>query len=91
MRTVPSMRDRFLSSSTRNAAAVHWFRASSGGIPPRVALGRAPRPYAAAMDRSSLSQVHWTRSHGFVRAECWDTDRSDPVATAQAAFMLNRG
>ena len=31
-----------------------------------------------------------TRSVGFVRAECWDTDRNDPVATAQAAFMLNR-
>ena len=31
-----------------------------------------------------------TRSIGFVRAECWDVDRSDPVATAQAAFMLNR-
>jgi|SRR5213592_4125924 uncharacterized protein (TIGR00369 family) len=31
-----------------------------------------------------------TRSIGFVRAECWDVDRSDLVATAQAAFMLNR-
>jgi uncharacterized protein (TIGR00369 family) len=30
-----------------------------------------------------------TRSIGFVRAEAWDEDRSDPVATAQAAFMLN--
>ena len=31
-----------------------------------------------------------TRSIGFVRAECWDVDRSDLVATAQAAFILNR-
>jgi uncharacterized protein (TIGR00369 family) len=30
-----------------------------------------------------------TRSIGFVRAEAWDVDRADPVATAQAAFMLN--
>lgn len=30
-----------------------------------------------------------TRSIGFVRAQCWDVDASDPVATAQAAFMLN--
>jgi uncharacterized protein (TIGR00369 family) len=30
-----------------------------------------------------------TRSIGFVRAEAWDVDRSDLVATAQAAFMLN--
>lgn len=30
-----------------------------------------------------------TRSIGFVRAEAWDVDRGDLVATAQAAFMLN--
>jgi uncharacterized protein (TIGR00369 family) len=31
-----------------------------------------------------------TRTIGFVRAEAWDVDRSDLVATAQAAFILNR-
>lgn len=31
-----------------------------------------------------------TRSVGFVRAEAWDVDRSDLIATAQAAFILNR-
>ena len=31
-----------------------------------------------------------TRSIGFVRAQAWDVDAADPVATAQAAFMLNR-
>jgi uncharacterized protein (TIGR00369 family) len=30
-----------------------------------------------------------TRSIGFVRAEAWDADRADLIATAQAAFMLN--
>jgi uncharacterized protein (TIGR00369 family) len=30
-----------------------------------------------------------TRTVGFVRAEAWDAERSDLVATAQAAFMLN--
>jgi uncharacterized protein (TIGR00369 family) len=30
-----------------------------------------------------------TRSVGFVRAEAWDVDAGDLVATAQAAFMLN--
>ena len=30
-----------------------------------------------------------TRSVGFVRAEAWDVERGDLVATAQAAFMLN--
>jgi len=31
-----------------------------------------------------------TRSIGFVRAQAWDIDSGDPVATAQAAFMLTR-
>jgi len=30
-----------------------------------------------------------TRTIGFVRAEAWDLERGDLVATAQAAFMLN--
>jgi uncharacterized protein (TIGR00369 family) len=30
-----------------------------------------------------------TRSVGFVRASAWDVDPADPVATAQASFMLN--
>ena len=29
-----------------------------------------------------------TRTIGFVRAEAWDEDRTDPIATAQAAFAL---
>ncbi|MGC1304744.1 MAG: PaaI family thioesterase [Caulobacteraceae bacterium] len=31
-----------------------------------------------------------TRSVAFVRASAYETDRSDPVSTAQAAFMLTR-
>ena len=31
-----------------------------------------------------------TRTIGFVRAEAWDIDKSDLIATAQAAFVLNR-
>ena len=30
-----------------------------------------------------------TRSIGFVRAEAWDFERGDLIATAQAAFMIN--
>ncbi len=32
-----------------------------------------------------------TQSIAFVRAEAWDVDRADLVATAQATFILNRG
>ena len=31
-----------------------------------------------------------THNIGFVRAEAWDIDRTDLIATAQAAFILNR-
>jgi uncharacterized protein (TIGR00369 family) len=31
-----------------------------------------------------------TRSVAFVRAQAWDADPADPIATAQAAFVLNR-
>jgi hypothetical protein len=30
-----------------------------------------------------------TRSVAFVRAQAYDRDRADPIATVQAAFMLN--
>ena len=30
-----------------------------------------------------------TRSIAFVRAEAWDVDPADPIATAQAAFILH--
>jgi uncharacterized protein (TIGR00369 family) len=30
-----------------------------------------------------------TRSVAFVRAEAWDADRADPIATVQAAFMMS--
>ena len=41
--------------------------------------------------RASAHCYKLTRSIAFVRAQAWDVDPSDPVATAQAAFILNRG
>ena len=32
-----------------------------------------------------------TRSIAFVRAHAWDADPDDPIATAQAAFVVTRG
>jgi len=31
-----------------------------------------------------------TRTIAFLRAEAWDVSQDDPIATSQAAFMLNR-
>jgi uncharacterized protein (TIGR00369 family) len=48
---------------------------------------------AAAPRTGVIAEAHCyklTRTIGFVRAEAWDVDRSDLVATAQAAFILNR-
>jgi hypothetical protein len=57
--------------------AVQTPRPLTTPLPLRVPLMDGPARAAAFDD-------------GFVRAEAWDVDRSDLVATAQAAFILNR-
>ena len=50
------------------------------------------RPAAPRAD--VIAEAHcyrMTRSIAFVRATAYDTDPNDPIATAQAAFILNRG
>ena len=47
----------------------------------------------AKKGRTVTAEAHCykqTHSIGFVRAEAWDEDRADLVATAQATFILNR-
>jgi uncharacterized protein (TIGR00369 family) len=47
----------------------------------------------AAAGAAVTAQAHCykaTRTIAFLRAEAWDVSRDDPVATAQAAFTLNR-
>lgn len=53
----------------------------------RIDYMRAAAPRAGLTCEAQCYRL--THSIGFVRAEAWDVDRSDPVATAQAAFMLN--
>ncbi len=56
-------------------------------------LGFANVVMAAAPRTGVTAEAHCyklTRSIAFVRAEAWDLDRSDLIATAQAAFVLNR-
>ena len=54
----------------------------------RIDYMRAAAPRTGVTCEAHCYKI--TRSIGFVRAEAWDVDRSDLVATAQAAFVVNR-
>ncbi|MDO8380094.1 PaaI family thioesterase [Phenylobacterium sp.] len=48
------------------------------------------RPAAPHAGVTALAHCYkMTRSIAFVRAHAWDEDPEDPIATAQAAFILN--
>lgn len=49
------------------------------------------RPAVPRADVSCAAHCYKaTRTIAFLRAEAWDVTREDPIATAQAAFVLNR-
>lgn len=53
----------------------------------RIDYMRAAEPGLGVYAEAHCYKV--TRSIAFVRASAWDRDRADPLATAQAAFMVN--
>jgi uncharacterized protein (TIGR00369 family) len=53
----------------------------------RIDYMRAAEPGLGVVAEAHCYKV--TRSIAFVRASAWDRDRADPLATAQAAFMIN--
>ena len=53
----------------------------------RIDYMRAAEPGLGVFAEAHCYKV--TRSIAFVRASAWDKDKNDPVATAQAAFMIN--
>jgi uncharacterized protein (TIGR00369 family) len=53
----------------------------------RIDYMRAAEPGLGVFAEAHCYKV--TRSIAFVRASAWDRDKDDPVATAQAAFMIN--
>ena len=55
----------------------------------RIDYLRAAAPRAAVTAEAHCYKL--TRLIAFVRATAWDADPADPIATAQAAFILNRG
>jgi uncharacterized protein (TIGR00369 family) len=54
----------------------------------RIDYMRAAAPRAGVTATAHCDKL--TRSVAFVRAEAWDVDPSDLIATAQGAFIINR-
>lgn len=54
----------------------------------RIDYMRPAAPRAGVIAEAHAYKL--TRSVAFVRAQAWDVDPADPIATAQAAFILNR-
>jgi uncharacterized protein (TIGR00369 family) len=55
----------------------------------RIDYMRAAAPRAGITAEAHCYKV--TRTVAFVRAQAWDVDASDLIATAQGAFVVNRG
>ena len=70
-----------------SSAAAHGSPFGTATLDLRIDYMRPARPRLGVTAEAHCYKL--TRSIGFVRAEAWDEDRSDPVATAQAAFVIN--
>jgi uncharacterized protein (TIGR00369 family) len=55
----------------------------------RIDYMRAAAPRAGVTAEAHCYKL--TRTIAFVRAQAWDVDPADPIATVQAAFVVNRG
>ena len=62
--------------------------ASTATLDLRIDYMRAAAPRAGVICEAHCYKL--TRSIAFVRAQAWDADPADPIATAQAAFVINR-
>jgi uncharacterized protein (TIGR00369 family) len=70
------------------AAAAGTEPFSTATLDLRIDYMRPAAPRAGVVAEAHCYKL--TRTIGFVRAEAWDVDKSDLIATAQAAFVLNR-
>lgn len=62
--------------------------ASTATLDLRIDYMRPAAPRMGVVAEANCYKM--TRTVAFVRAECWDEDRDDLVATAQAVFVINR-
>jgi uncharacterized protein (TIGR00369 family) len=83
---VTSLLDHTCGLAMASAAGTQPF--STATLDLRIDYMRPAAPRTGVIAEAHCYKL--TRSIGFVRAEAWDADRSDLVATAQAAFILNR-
>ena len=83
---VTSLLDHTCGLAMASAAGTEAF--STATLDLRIDYLRAAAPRAGVVAEAHCYKL--TRTIGFVRAEAWDADRSDLIATAQAAFVLNR-
>jgi uncharacterized protein (TIGR00369 family) len=70
------------------SAAAHAHPFSTATLDLRIDYMRPAAPRAGITAEAHCYKL--TRSIAFVRAQAWDVDPDDPIATAQAAFVLNR-
>ena len=83
---VTSLLDHTCGLAMASGAGTEAF--STATLDLRIDYLRATAPRAGVIAEAHCYKL--TRTIGFVRAEAWDVDRTDLIATAQAAFVLNR-
>jgi len=83
---VTSLLDHTCGLAMASGAGTEAF--STATLDLRIDYLRAAAPRAGVIAEAHCYKL--TRTIGFVRAEAWDVDRTDLIATAQAAFVLNR-
>jgi uncharacterized protein (TIGR00369 family) len=83
---VTSLLDHTCGLAISSAAASASGMFGTATLDLRIDYMRPARPRAGVTAAAHCYKL--THTIGFVRAEAWDEDRSDPIATAQAAFAL---
>jgi uncharacterized protein (TIGR00369 family) len=85
---VTSLLDHTCGLAMSSASAPSGGQFGTATLDLRIDYMRPARPRMGVIAEAHCYKL--TRTIGFVRAEAWDEDPADPVATAQAAFALTR-